>query len=104
MAKPFSKYLGKIALMTAAALFAACGDDGSSAGPEGGESSAVEESSSSADIFSSSSSWIATNSLSSRNDGKDTSAVHVADTTKITYALRPFDGPLSNPHKGFTII
>ncbi|MBR2272923.1 MAG: hypothetical protein IJ912_11570 [Fibrobacter sp.] len=103
MAKPFSKYLGKIALMTAAALFAACGDDGSSAGPEGGESSAVEESSSSADIFSSSSSWIATNSSSSRNDGKDTSAVHVADTTKITYALKPFDGPLSNPHKGFTV-
>ena len=103
MAKPFSKYLGKIALMTAAVLFAACGDDGSSAGLEGGESSAVEESSSSADIFSSSSSWIATNSSSSRNDGKDTSAVHVADTTKITYSLKPFDGPLSNPHKGFTV-
>ena len=103
MAKPFSKYLGKIALMTAAVLFAACGDDGSSAGLEGGESSAVEELSSSADIFSSSSSWIATNSSGSRNDGKDTSAVHVADTTKITYTLKPFDGPLSNPHKGFTV-
>ena len=25
------------------------------------------------------------------------------DTTKITYALKPFDGPLSNPHKGFTV-
>ena len=58
MAKLFSKCFGKIALMTAAALFAACGDDGSSAGP---------------------------------------------DTTKITYALKPFDGPLSNPHKGFTV-
>ena len=103
MAKLFSKCFGKIVLMTAAALFIACGDDGSCAGPEGGESSAVEESSSSADIFSSSSSWIATNSSSSRNDGKDTSAVHVADTTKITYALKPFDGPLSNPHKGFTV-
>ena len=89
--------------MTAAVLFAACGDDGSSAGLEGGESSAVEELSSSADIFSSSSSWIATNSSGSRNDGKDTSAVHVADTTKITYTLKPFDGPLSNPHKGFTV-
>ena len=66
MAKPFSKYLGKIALMTAAALFAACGDDGSSAGPEGGESCSP-------------------------------------DTTKITYALKRFDGPLSNPHKGFTV-
>ena len=103
MAKLFSRCLGKIVLMTAAALFAACGDDASSAASEGGESSAVEESSSSADIFSSSSSWIATNSSSSRNDGKDTSAVHVADTTKITYALKPFDGPLSNPHKGFTV-
>lgn len=103
MAKPFSKYLGKFVLMAAVALFAACGDDGSSAVPENTESSAVEESSSSADIFSSSSSWIATNSSSSRNDEKDTSSVPSADTTKITYALRPFDGPLSNPHKGFTV-
>ncbi|WP_290733587.1 MULTISPECIES: hypothetical protein [unclassified Fibrobacter] len=95
----------------------ACGDDASSFAPENTESSAIEESSSSdavpsssvtqssssADIFSSSSSWIATNSSSSRNDEKDTSSVHVADTTKITYALKPFDGPLSNPHKGFTV-
>ena len=121
MAKPFSKYLGKIALMTAVVLFAACGDDGSSAGPEDGESSAVEESSSSwtlsspsagsgtidsrvtDSLSSSSSSGIATNSSSSRNDEKDTSAVPAADTTKITYSLKPFDGPLSNPHKGFTV-
>jgi len=103
--------------MTAAVLFVACGDDGSSACPEGGESSTVEESSSSdaaqsssvlqpsssADIFSSSSSWIASNSSSSRNDEKDTSSVLSADTTKITYALKRFDGPLSNPHKGFTV-
>ena len=104
-----------------ALFFAACGDDSSGSGPENTESSAVEESSSSwiaatsssssADIFSSSSSWIATtsssswqaSSSSSRNDGKDTSAVFAGDTTKITYALRPFDGPLSNPHKGFTV-
>ena len=26
-----------------------------------------------------------------------------SDTTRITYALKPFDGPLSNPHKGFTV-
>lgn len=103
MAKPFSKYLGKIALMAAVALFVACGDDSSGSGPENTESSAVEESSSSADIFSSSSSWIATNSSSSRNDEKDTSSVPSADTTKITYMLKPFDGPLSNPHKGFTV-
>ena len=66
MAKLFSKCLGKIVLMTAATLFIACGDDGSSFGPEGGESC-------------------------------------FPDTTKITYALKPFDGPLANPHKGFTV-
>ena len=129
MAKPFSKYLGKIALMTAAALFVACGDDSSGSGPEGGESSAVEESSSSWTLSSpsadsvtsdsggtdssssSSSSWIVTTSSSSwqalssssRNDEKDTSSVLSADTSKITYSLKPFDGPLSNPHKGFTV-
>ena len=102
-----------------ALFFAACGDDASSSGPEGGESSAVVaeessssdsvlsssvvQSSSSLDILSSSSSWIATNSSSSRNDEKDTSSVLSADTSKITYALKRFDGPLSNPHKGFTV-
>ena len=33
----------------------------------------------------------------------DSSATVKADTTKITYALKRFDGPLSNPHKGFTV-
>ena len=94
-----------------ALFFTACGDDVSSSGPEGGENSAVEESSSSDAVssssstkkMSSSSSEIATSSSSSRNGEKDTSAVHAADTTKITYALKRFDGPLSNPHKGFTV-
>lgn len=84
------------------ALLVACGDDSSGSGPENTESSAVEESSSSWIAATSSSSWQASFS-SSRNDGKDTSSVHVADTTKITYALRRFDGPLANPHKGFTV-
>ena len=115
----------------ALALFlAACGDDASSSGPEGGESSTVEESSSSDAVFfssavtpgssveaipsssaenlSSSSSWIATTSSSSwsgaiGSSSSDTSAVLAADTTKITYSLKRFDGPLSNPHKGFTV-
>ncbi len=115
----FRSLLHAFFTFTFAAMFVACGDDSSSSGPEGGESSAVEESSSSdfakpsssADIFSSSSSWIAAtsssswqaSSSSSHNDGKDTSSVHVADTTKITYTLKRFDGPLSNPHKGFTV-
>ncbi|OWV01023.1 DUF4832 domain-containing protein [Fibrobacter sp. UWR2] len=105
------------------ALFAcvslvACGDDGSSAASEGGESGAVEESnssdsvpfssvvqlSSSADVlssssFTSSSSWSGAIGSSSA----DSSVAIKADTTKITYALKPFDGPLSNPHKGFTV-
>ena len=107
----FRSLLHAFFTFTFAAMFVACGDDSSGSGPENTESSAVEESSSSADIFSSSSSWIAATSSSSwqasfsssRNDGKDTSSVHVADTSKITYALKPFDGPLSNPHKGFTV-
>ena len=108
-----------------ALFFAACGDDASSSAPEGSESSVFEESSSSdavpgsfdaqssssvkaissssAEISSSSSSWIVTSSSSSRNDEKGSSAALVADTTKITYALKRFDGPLSNPHKGFTV-
>ena len=113
----FRSLLHAFFTFTFAAMFVACGDDSNGSGPEGGESSTVEESSSSdaaqsssvlqssssADIFSSSSSWIATNSSSSRNDEKDTSSVPSADTTKITYSLKPFDGPLSNPHKGFTV-
>ena len=76
------------AILAAVAIaLTACGDDGTSA--------SVEESSNS--------SWIATNSSSSRNDKKDTSAVLAADTSKITYTLKAFDGPLSNPHKGFTV-
>lgn len=26
------------------------------------------------------------------------------DTTKISYALKPFKGPLANSHKGFTLL
>ena len=123
MTKRFSKYLGKIVLITAAVLFAACGDDGSSSGPEGGESSAVEESSSSSAVLFGSSSDAAQSSsvaqpsssaevLSSSSVADtsgtsssvaDTSAVIKADTSKITYALKRFAGPLSNPHKGFTV-
>jgi hypothetical protein len=107
----FRSLLHAFFTFTFAAMFVACGDDSSGSGPENTESSAVEESSSSADIFSSSSSWIAAtsssswqaSSSSSRNDEKDTSSVPSADTTKIIYTLKPFDGPLSNPHKGFTV-
>ncbi len=104
MAKLFSRCLGKIVLMTAAALFAACGDDGSSAVPENTESSAVEESSSSAEVSSSSGNGDSgTEAGKTSSSNADSSAAIQADTTKITYALKPFDGPLSNPHKGFTV-
>ena len=108
MAKLFSKCFGKIVLMTAAVLFVACGDDGSSFGPEGGESSAVEESSSSSDTASSSSADVLSSSSVVDTSGTsssiaDTSAAVKGDTSKITYTLKRFDGPLSNPHKGFTV-
>lgn len=118
MAKLFSKCLGKIVLMTAAVLFVACGDDASSSGPEGGESSAVEESSSSdtASVSSavtpsssaeltSSSSLLTSSSCSGTigSSGANSSAAIQADTIIIPFALKPFEGPLSNPHKGFTV-
>ena len=101
--------------------FVACGDENSAA-PLSGESNVVNESSSSWTLSSNdsrvteklsscSSSWNVTtssslwqaSSLSSRNDKKDTLAVENADTSKIVYSLKPFDGPLTNPHKGFTV-
>ena len=113
MAKLFSKYLGKFVLMAAAAMFVACGDDSSGSGPENTESSAVEESSSSAEVASSSflltSSSLTLSSSDSRvtetigSSSADSSVAVKADTTKITYTLKRFDGPLSNPHKGFTV-
>ena len=128
MTGPFSKFLGKFFLMTAAVLIAACGDDSSSSGPEGGENSAivpeepsssnavqsssVVQSSSSAEIILSSSadvSFSSGNGNSGSGTGMtssssaDSSAVLAADTTKITYALKRFNGPLTNPHKGFTV-
>lgn len=104
MAKPFSKYLGKFVLMTAAAMFVACGDDSSGSGPENTESSAVEESSSSIEVSSSSVNGDSGSGagMTSSNSG-DSGSATFSDTTKITYALKPFDGPLSNPHKGFTV-
>ena len=86
------------------ALLVACGDDSSSSGPENTESSAVEESSSSIEVSSSSvnSDSGSGAGMTSSNSG-DSGSATFSDTTKITYALKPFDGPLSNPHKGFTV-
>lgn len=108
-----SKFLVVVALFACVSLVA-CGDDASSSGPENTESSAVEESSSSWTLSSddsrvtegSSSSFLLTSSSWSGAIGSssaDSSVAIKADTTKITYTLKPFDGPLSNPHKGFTV-
>lgn len=104
MAKLFSKYLGKFVLMAAAAMFVACGDDSSGSGPENTESSAVEESSSSIEVSSSCGNGDSGTEAGMTSSSNANSSVAIkADTTKITYALKPFDGPLSNPHKGFTV-
>lgn len=109
-----SKFLVGLAFFACISLVA-CGDDASSSGPEGGENSAIEESSSSwtlssddsrvTDSLSSSNSLFSSSSWSGAigSSGADSSVAIKADTTKITYALKPFDGPLSNPHKGFTV-
>ena len=88
----------------ACAGLVACGDDSSGSGPENTESSTVEESSSSIEVSSSSvngDSGLGAG-MTSSNSG-DSGSATFSDTTKITYALKPFDGPLSNPHKGFTV-
>lgn len=86
------------------ALLVACGDDSSGSGPENTESSAVEESSSSIEVSSSSVNGDSGSGagMTSSNSG-DSGSATFSDTTKITYALKPFDGPFSNPHKGFTV-
>ena len=101
----------------------ACGDDGSSTSAEDISSSSDESSLSSSsqtlssDDFSSSSetgigsSCAAANSSSSRNNDAsssstiptDSGSTTTHDTTRITYTLKRFDGPLANPHKGFTV-
>ena len=96
----------------------ACGDDGSSASVDV-LSSAVDEVSSSSSIvpdsaveYLSSSVLLSSSSLSGASSANSSSSlpaeptsssVENGDTTKITYTLKRFDGPLTNPHKGFTI-
>ena len=101
----------------------ACGDDASSVVPDsvvdlsssGSSSSSSENGSSGTEsgITSSSSVTVAPESSSSVGENGNSSSssagvltsssVEGADTTRITYALKRFDGPLTNPHKGFTV-
>lgn len=112
-----SKFSVVFACFACAGLIA-CGDDASSSALENTESSAIEESSSSDSVpsssvtLSSSSIEVSSSSvngdsgsgagMTSSNSG-DSGSATFSDTTKITYTLKPFDGPLSNPHKGFTV-
>ena len=101
----------------------ACGDDASSVTPDsvvdlsssGSSSSSSENGASGTEsgITSSSSVTVAPESSSSVGENGNSSSssagvltsssVEGADTTRITYALKRFDGPLTNPHKGFTV-
>ena len=108
------KYFGLLGVLAAAFGIVACGDDGSSVSAEDVSSSSwilspdnISSSSETGDSgseagMSSSSSWIAANSSSSSIDATNSSAT-TPDTTKNTYTLNRFDGPLANPHKGFTV-
>jgi len=117
-------------LFCAAFGLSACGDNGNSAIVNEGISSSSEinpessetESSSSANVPASSASnpaessaayssaiysSSAADSLSSGSDASSSSSyttyVPKPDTVKISYSLKPFEGPLANPHKGFTL-
>jgi hypothetical protein len=92
-------------LASLAIALTACGDDGSS--------TSVEESSSSAQVLSSGDPEAAVSSNENgysgseagmtSSSGADTGSAASPDTTRITYTLKRFDGPLANPHKGFTV-
>ena len=101
-----------VILAVVTAGFVACGDDGSSA--------SVDEESSSSWIVANSSSSVFAPLSSSRDDAEssssqfqsssgisatssDTVSAAALDTSRITYSLNRFDGPLANPHKGFTV-
>ena len=94
--------------------FVACGDDGSSADPvvvESLSSSSWSAATGSSDSSLSSSSWTPDGGTESGNSSFSSSSWSAAtgsspsdaSTSKITYSLKPFDGPLTNPHKGFTV-
>lgn len=81
----------RISLFGIAACFAlglvACGDDGNST------NAANEVSSTSESI-----------TLESSSSDEITSGSASGNTTKNAYSLKPFNGPLPNPHKGFTLL
>lgn len=102
----------KAFLAAVAITLSACGGDSSSSASESGESSAAEDLSSSIEVSSTSengdsgsgtSDSRVTEGSSSSDKFTSTGSVNLMDTTKVTYSLKPFPGPLTNPHKGFTV-
>ena len=114
------KLFRSISLLCQAMAFfflVACGDDGSSASVEessnsswtlSSDDSRVTDSLSSSSSLPTSSSWTPdggtkASSSSANGDSGTEAGMTSSNSTKITYTLKPFDGPLSNPHKGFTV-
>ena len=116
------KFFTSATLLFLSIGFFACSDNDNSANSIHGENNdlIVEETSSSSNsalssaepILSSSIEILSSNSINIPTDSStvpvspsDSSIVQteVSDTTKISYSLKPFSGPLSNPHKGFTV-
>ena len=116
------KFFTSATLLFLSIGFFACSDNDNSANSIHGENNdlIVEETSSSSNsalssaepILSSSIEILSSNSINIPTDSStvpvspsDSSTVQteVSDTTKISYSLKPFSGPLSNPHKGFTV-
>ena len=98
--------------------FVACGDDGSGTDPvvveslsssswseATGSSSSWTQSSPSTDSTGSSTDSAASDSSLSSSSWSEATGSSPSDgsTSKITYSLKRFDGPLTNPHKGFTV-
>lgn len=88
----------------------ACGDEGGSVQPiddsSSSLSSTVESATSSAVISETSSavsSATSSSEISSSIAESSSSSETPADTTKISYALKAFKGPFTNPHKGFCV-
>lgn len=81
------------------------GDDISSSSIENLPIESLPESSSSIDLPSSSTESSSSNAISSSSFASSSSSEtpFVGDTTKVVYQLKPFEGPLANPHKGFTV-
>ena len=104
------KYFGLLGVFATAFGIVACGDDGSSVSAEVTSSSSEEVLSSSSsqtlssdNHSSSSEDYSSSSSDISAASSADTSYAAAPDTTRITYTLKRFNGPLANPHKGFTV-